>query len=411
VTATRRRQRIAILGGGGAGSCAALEVAGHGNGVDVFEQDAMPMMRASRVNEGKIHVGFLYANDSSQRTATLMAHGALAFADHLSRWLGLTAEDFVLSTPFLYAVHRQSQVDADRLRRHYADCCARFGALQASLGRTYLGRGEPPSFRELTLGEIEAVLDPRDFATAFWTSERAVDPRVIADRVRAAVLGTPSIAFRGGTRVRGLERDARGRFRVTLADGTTDGPYDQVINALWCGRIAIDRTMGLDPGRRWIHRHKFGTRVRIALTPDALPSVTMVLGPFGDIVNFGANGMYLSWYPIGMVATSHDPEPAREWHELDGAYRRDVFRRSLAAWRQFCPALGDLAFTDADVDPASGVIFAWGATDIDDPESELHERYSIGVQSVDGYHSVNTGKYTTMPYFAMQVAQRVLGHG
>jgi hypothetical protein len=111
-----------------------------------------------------------------------------------------------------------------------------------------------------------------------------------------------------------------------------------------------------------------------------------------------------------MVGTSHDPEPAREWDELDGAYRSDVFRRSLAAWKQFCPALGELAFIDADVDPASGVIFAWGTTDIDDPGSELHERYSIGVQSVDGYHSVNTGKYTTMPYLAMQAAQRVLGH-
>jgi glycine/D-amino acid oxidase-like deaminating enzyme len=409
VTAPRGRQRIAILGGGGAGSCAALEIASHGSGVDIFEQDAMPVMRASRINEGKIHVGFLYANDSSQRTATVMAHGALAFADHLSRWLGLRAEDFVLSTPFLYAVHRDSQVDADRLRRHYTDCCAGFGALQASLGRTYLGLREPPSFRELTHDEIEAVLDPRHFATAFWTSERAVDPRVIAGRLGEAVLGTPSIAFRGGTRVTGLERDARGRFRVTLADGTRDGPYDQVINALWGGRLAIDRAMGLDPGRRWIHRHKFGTRVRVALTPEALPSVTMVLGPYGDIVNFGANGLYLSWYPLGMVGTSHDPEPPREWDELDGAYRSDVFRRSLAAWKQFCPALDELAFSDTDVDPASGVIVAWGTTDIDDPGSELHERYSIGVQSVDGYHSVNTGKYTTMPYLAMQAAQRVLG--
>jgi hypothetical protein len=269
---------------------------------------------------------------------------------------------------------------------------------------------EPPTFRELTGEEVEAVLDPRHFASVFWTSERAVDPRVIASRLRAAVLGAPSITFRGDSHVCGLERDARGRFHVALDDGTKEGPYDQVVNALWSGRLPIDRLMGFEPNRRWIHRHKFGSRVSVPLTPLQLPSVTMVLGPFGDIVNFGANGLYLSWYPIGMVDTSCALEPARGWTDVDAAFRRDIFRRSLAEWARYCPMLRDLAFDDEDVDPASGVISAWGSTDIDDPHSELHERFSIGVRSVDGYHSINTGKYTTMPYLALKAAQRVLGH-
>ncbi|MGH2870424.1 MAG: FAD-dependent oxidoreductase [Solirubrobacteraceae bacterium] len=403
-----RRRQIAVLGGGGAGSCAALEISKHGHGVDIYEQDATPVMRASRVNEGKIHLGFLYANDVSKRTAAIMARSALAFGECMSRWLDLTPEDLVLSTPFLYAVHRDSLLTADQLRRHYADCCVQVTALQESHGLTYLGTREPPSFRELTIDEIEAVLDPRHFATVFWTSERAVDPRVIASRLRAAVLDAPLITFRGRSHVSGLERDAQSRFHVVLDDGTKEGPYDQVINALWSGRLAIDRLMGLEPSRSWIHRHKFGSRITLPLTPRQLPSVTMVLGPFGDIVNFGPNGMYLSWYPIGMVDTSSDLQPARGWTDVDAAFRRDIFRRSLAEWVRYCPMLGDLAFDDADVDPASGVIFAWGSTDIDDPHSELHERFSIGVRSVDGYHSLNTGKYTTMPYLALKTAHRVL---
>lgn len=406
----RGQRRIAILGGGGAGCCAALEIANHGQDVDIYELDPVPVTRASRVNEGKIHLGFLYANDPTQRTAAIMARGALAFGDCISRWLDLAPEDLVLSTPFLYAVHRDSLLTPDQLRRHYQKCCTELAELQELHGLRYLGMQEPLTFRELTEDEVGSVLAPRHFATVFWTSERAVDPRVIASRLRAAVLGAQSITFRGECLVVGLKRDARGRFHVELDDGTTEGPYDQVVNALWSGRLPIDRLMGLEPSRRWIHRHKFGSRVRIPLSSRQPPSVTMVLGPFGDIVNFGANGLYLSWYPIGMVDTSSQLEPTRGWTDADAGFRRDIFRRSLAEWTRYCPMLDDLEFDDAAVDPASGVISAWGSTDIDDPHSELHERFSIGVRSVDGYHSIDTGKYTTMPYLALKTAQRVLGH-
>jgi hypothetical protein len=86
-----------------------------------------------------------------------------------------------------------------------------------------------------------------------------------------------------------------------------------------------------------------------------------------------------------------------------------VFARSFETWRGYCPKLGDLAFVDDAVDPASGVIFAWGETDIDDPKSRLHARYEIGVASMGGYHSVNTGKYTMVPYLAAKAAERVCG--
>ena len=55
----------------------------------------------------------------------------------------------------------------------------------------------------------------------------------------------------------------------------------------------------------------------------------------------------------------------------------------------------------------AGVIFSWGQTDITDPASGLHRRDETGVQSADGYHSVNTGKLTTAPLFAVDAADRV----
>ena len=51
------------------------------------------------------------------------------------------------------------------------------------------------------------------------------------------------------------------------------------------------------------------------------------------------------------------------------------------------------------------MIFAWGDSDIDDAESVLHQRHEIGVVSADGYHSINTGKLTSAPYFAEQLGK------
>ena len=55
----------------------------------------------------------------------------------------------------------------------------------------------------------------------------------------------------------------------------------------------------------------------------------------------------------------------------------------------------------------AGIIAAWGATDIDDPRSALHERHEIGVHDHDGWFSVDTGKLTTAPLFAQQLVDLV----
>jgi hypothetical protein len=61
------------------------------------------------------------------------------------------------------------------------------------------------------------------------------------------------------------------------------------------------------------------------------------------------------------------------------------------------------------VSVAGGIIMAAGETDIDDPASRLHTRSAVGIRSFEGYHSVDTGKYTLAPMYAMQVADRICG--
>jgi len=91
--------------------------------VDLYEQAPKAVARASFVNEGKIHLGFLYAVDESLRTSLQMIEGALAFEEYLRRWIPFTAAE-VASTPFHYCVHRGTFLDAERLAGHYERCAA-----------------------------------------------------------------------------------------------------------------------------------------------------------------------------------------------------------------------------------------------------------------------------------------------
>jgi hypothetical protein len=339
----------------------------------------------------------------------MMARGALTFTACLSRWIEVGPDGLNYSTPFIYAVHRDTLVDLDGLQAHFSACCAIFNEMRAASGLRYLGRDEPAHFHDLGRCDTESTFCPSEVTAAFLTSEYSIDPRVIASRLRAAVLAEPRVTFLGGARVNDVAR-RNGGYEVAYDDGTPQkaGCYDHVINALWEGRLAIDQRMGLAPGQRWLHRHKFGNRVQVALARDALPSVTIVLGPFGDVVNFGRNGFFLSWYPSGMVASSDALEPPRDWNTLGTVERHKVFERSLQRWLAICPQLSAVDFDRDAIDPASGAIFAWGDSDIADPDSKLHDRYEIGIHSVERYHSVNTGKYTMVPYLALKAAERVL---
>jgi hypothetical protein len=99
-----------------------------------------------------------------------------------------------------------------------------------------------------------------------------------------------------------------------------------------------------------------------------------------------------------------------EWRRIPAAERRaDVVAGTLRAMAEIILPLRDLdATTLPDCTVLGGVIVAWGHTDIDDPASELHRRYEIGVTSSGRYHSVDPGKLTMTPYFAGVCADRIV---
>src|SRR5213593_217491 len=91
---------ILILGAGLQGTGVALELARRGLDALLVERDPRPLNRASLRNEGKIHLGLIYANDASRETAFLQLRGALHFRRILERWRGAATDWLSRSTPF-----------------------------------------------------------------------------------------------------------------------------------------------------------------------------------------------------------------------------------------------------------------------------------------------------------------------
>lgn len=80
----------------------------------------MPFSGASAACEGKIHLGYTYALDPSQKTTQRLLAGAASFRRILTRWipehaLGLSER------PFIYACPQDSMASADDIASHLAE--------------------------------------------------------------------------------------------------------------------------------------------------------------------------------------------------------------------------------------------------------------------------------------------------
>jgi hypothetical protein len=376
--------------------------------VDLFDQAEQPVTQASLWNEGKIHLGLIFAKDRHERTSDVLLTGALHFDSALQRLTARTRPAGLLSTAFRYLVHRTSQLSADAITAHFGRVAARYRALREATGLSYFDHASDFVWEPIPDRAWRAEHDDRSIVAAFRTAERSVDPGKVAGLLRQAVAEQDAIRFQSRCRVDRVDLDAAERPRVVLAQEGSVGPYDAVVNALWQDRLRVDATAGVQPERPWLHRFKLAIHMTGA-SDASLPSATVMLGEYGDIVDFGGGRRYLSWYPACKLGEWRDLQPADITCRIDDATRKRVLESTLSSLATITPAVASLDLSAATVKVEGGYIFAWGRTDIADPDSELHTRNDVGIRSRGRYHSIDTGKYGMAPYFAEQLADRLCG--
>ena len=393
---------VAILGGGFQGCCAAIELAERGIQVTLYEQNSILLAGAATVNEGKIYLGYNYASDSSLKTVNTLLQGALSFAPKLQRYLD--ADVSLAAEPFVYAVHRDSQIKVGDFATHLA---ATHSLVDAAAGRgSYFGI-DLKAPRRATRAALENRFDPAHILAAFDTSEIAINVLDLVRAMRGRIAHDPKINVRTRRKVTAVKEDGA-RLRVHSAgidcDDADSDTFSNVVNALWDGRLAIDATLGIHPGRKWIYRFKHGIRFQL-FDSATFPSVTIVLGPFGDLVTYGDGSYYISWYPACMTAHSKALAPPAWRAEPHEPGLSKIVTELFAAMGAIVPQLRSVRPQNLAV--RGGVIVAWGSTDIDDHASELHRRHDIGVHSYGGYHSIDPGKLSMAPHFAKVCADRI----
>jgi glycine/D-amino acid oxidase-like deaminating enzyme len=400
---------VGVLGGGLQGCCVALALAERGAKVTLFDKNSELLSRTAVANEGKIHLGYMYAGDPTLSTAKMMMAGALSFAPILERYLGRQARSFSLSNPATYVVHRDSQHSPEHV-------CAYLRAVQglvneAAKERTeaYFGKDLSAPLKVLSATELESEFNPAIVRAAVSSPEVAINPVSLAQAMKDCVVAHPRIEARCNHTIVLAERDSRSIAVLTEGGaGPSRHRFDHVVNALWDGRFALNESLGYPANRPWLHRLKYGVSFRLPVEAKSPPSATFVLGPFGEVVTYGDGLIYLTWYPVCLQAISTAVSPPH-WDTYPAEpLRSRLLKETFIALSEIVPSLRALdpeKLREATV--KGGAIVAWGKTDIYDPESELHRRFEIGVTTDGSFHSVDPGKLTMAPYFAEVCAERI----
>lgn len=195
--------KVGILEGGLQGSLIALALARRGVAVEILEKRSQLIAAASAQNEGKIHLGYVYANDRSLATARMMIRGALSFGPVLNELLDGAFSELPVSRPFNYLVHHDSLLSDEATAAHFAAVDALAAEALAHRGN-YLGETTLPTTKPRP---IQKSYGTQRIAAAFTTGERAVDPQALAAIVRRKLASEPNIAMVCGATVRSVRLD------------------------------------------------------------------------------------------------------------------------------------------------------------------------------------------------------------
>ncbi len=196
------RRRVAVLGAGIMGCSVAIQLARRGFDVTVFDREPAPMAAASRWNEGKIHLGYIYGADPTLATAQHLLTGGLLFEDRLRELIDADLTEHVTADDDIYLVHRDSVVGPEILR-------PKFDAISALVrehpdASRYLVDVSDAQTEEIGTDELR-TLAGADIVAGFRVPERSVETQWVADRLATAAAATSGVTLRLSTAVVGVE--------------------------------------------------------------------------------------------------------------------------------------------------------------------------------------------------------------
>lgn len=384
--ASPTRTEVAVLGAGILGCLTALQCARAGLSVTLIEREPAIWSRASLHNEGKVHLGLVYALGGSDTRRTMLGD-ALRFAPEIERALDATVDWTSLQTEgFRYIVMPDSLLDIADLADRYRE----IDAMHREAGRPrYLGESLD------RLVDLAVSVDELSGLPCFSTAERAVDPVALRTLVHDRLAVEPGVE----------------QLLTTSATRITPGSVGAVVElesaqSRWAlhARVVIDcrwehQGAGV-PGRTPVHRN---VRVKAAVKLHAaqpVPTATLVAGPFGDLVQH-RDYAYISWYPDARLHHEFSAAPSSA---ADAALARvdsaPVIESQLRSLRRFGWLQGDVQV----IEGVGGYILGEGAIDISSLDSSLHDRLAAGLDRYGDVLVPRSWKFSSAPTAAAHAA-------
>ena len=394
------------MGAGIQGICCALALSNLNFDVTIIDKTEEPLLRSGFRNEGKIHLGFVYANDNSFRTSSLMLRSAMQFAPLIECFFQRKINwEPLRSRKFNYLILEKTLLPSQNILAHYEQLQREYQLLKDS-SLHYIGRRPYDLWEDKDL-EIEE-LNRNNVSHCVPTEEVALDLIAFRELLLKQLSTRSNITFIGHYKIEEIKKTYYGysvkghnflKEKWSLDCGI-------LINCLWENRLLFDEQLGIRTSRKWVYRLKHRILGKASPSIAALDSFTFVLGAFGDVVNYDNQLTYLSWYPECMSGWSSELTTPESW---ENACNGQIKLEDNKAWVEkalkelsyYFPGMMDFEVLHID----GGIIFSWGKTDIMDMESELHERYKIGVHQEHDYFSIDTGKLTSAPLFAHNLKQ------
>lgn len=388
------------------GCSTALFLARKGCRVTLYDQANQPFCGASRWNEGKIHLGYLYSGDPSMQSAEHVISGGLQFRAIVEDLLGTSIAPAITASNDIYLCHRQSIVSQNDMAAYFQRVTESVRCHQYA--SQYLADASQCQYEKISPAELSGLTGSADIVGGFRVPERSVDTNWLADRYLKAVDAEPAIEQSMNNRVLGVKKMTANSDGPWLVESvlSRSEPYDTVINTLWEGRMAVDQTAGIAATGVWSNRYRQSVFLTTREQVDA-PCSIIATGPFGDIKNYDGRNFYLSWYPYGLRADSSAISPP-DITQLRASNQFDFAQQVFDKLESFFPVVKQIRQNIETLRVEGGWVFAAGRGPLDDQAATIHRRAKFGIVQEGNYFSVDTGKYSTAPWLAKMLAQRLV---
>lgn len=224
----------------------------------VLEREPEVMLRASYVNQARIHNGYHYP-----RSLLTAYRSRVNLPDFLSEYRDAVVDDF----DHYYAIaNRLSRTNA----RQFELFCSRIGVIC-----------EPAST------EVLGWFDPNMIETAFRVEEPAFDSRILRDMVTAKIASVGGIRVSVSDEVSRVERVGES-IRVHSTSGVHSAP--RVINATYSKLNHVNAVAGVPAVAV---QHELAEMALVALeSPFSEVGFTVMDGPFFSVMPFPSRGLH-----------------------------------------------------------------------------------------------------------------------